>query len=242
VDEARHRGRLAAVTVGTLALFLVLAVDAGYATMQGASTAGAPQVAAMARASVAQALYAAAVTQQAAARRADQRLVDQRKQIDALRTQLAAVTKSGIEAAGAAAQLRDQIRELQESYVAALAAADKAYAVEAARYRRYLEDIATTNEGAAALARFNRGEEVEALADLDRLREDRARVRQQVVDRESAADGRQTAVLAADARARGNKALTTASVLKRFGDVTSLDPSLSSDWAAMAALLYSLGG
>jgi tetratricopeptide (TPR) repeat protein len=58
---------------------------------------------------------------------------------------------------------------------------DRTYAQEIAVFRKAVQDIAATPEGAAALARFNAGDEVGALAVLDKLRAARDAARQKEV-------------------------------------------------------------
>ena len=96
------------------------------------------------RAEVAAALYAAS-----AERAADAKLRAQRHEIESLRT----AVRTG------AAQRQADLTAAEEQYVAALAARDRAYAQEIAVFRKAVEDIAATPEGAAALARFNAGDE-----------------------------------------------------------------------------------
>jgi len=67
-----------------------------------------------------------------------------------------------------------RLTEAEEAHVAVLAARDRAYSQEIAVFRAGVQDIAATPEGAAALARFNAGDETGALAILADLR--RARV------------------------------------------------------------------
>ena len=129
---------------------------------------------------------------------------------------------------GGAAQLRAALTAAEEKYVAALAARDRAYAQEIAVFRAAVEDIAKTPEGVAALARFNAGDEIGALAVLDDLRAARDAARKKRDDIESAAEGRRIATLALEARAKGK--LTTAQVIARFEEVTRLDPGVFWDW------------
>ena len=149
-----------------------------------------------ARAEVAAALYAASATQAAAERAADARLRAQRAEIERLRAQASA-------AATDAAQMRASLTTAEEKYVADLAARDRAYAGEIATLRSAVEDIAATPEGAAALARFNNGDEIGALAILDNLRAARDRARQKRADIESAVEARRIATLALEARVKG---------------------------------------
>src|SRR5215831_6909805 len=181
------------------------------------------------RAEVAAALYAASATQAAGERVADAKMRAQRKAIDELRAQVRAGD----------AQLRASLTAAQEAYVAALAARDRAYAQEIAVFRAAVQDIAATPEGAAALARFNAGDEIGALAVLDDLRKARDAARQKRADIESAAEGRRIATLAVDARARGK--LTTAQVIARYEEVTRLDPGVHWDWVELGRLYTDAG-
>jgi len=181
------------------------------------------------RAEVAAALYAASATQAAGERVADAKMRAQRKAIDELRAQVRAGD----------AQLRASLTAAQEAYVAALAARDRAYAQEIAVFRAAVQDIAATPEGAAALARFNAGDEIGALAVLDDLRKARDAARQKRADIESAAEGRRIAKLAVDARARGK--LTTAQVIARYEEVTRLDPGVHWDWVELGRLYQEAG-
>src|SRR5215469_12852400 len=87
-----------------------------------------------------------------------------------------------------------------------------------------VQDIAATPEGAQALARFNSGDEVGALAILDDLRRARDAARQKRANIESAAEARRIAQLALDARAKGK--VTTTEAIARFEEVTRLDPGV----------------
>jgi hypothetical protein len=69
-----------------------------------------------------------------------------------------------------AAQHQAALTAAEEKYVAALAARDRTYAQEIAIFRKTVENIAATPDGAAALARFNAGDEGGALTILDDLR------------------------------------------------------------------------
>jgi tetratricopeptide (TPR) repeat protein len=182
-----------------------------------------------ARAEVAAVLYAASATQAAAERVADAKLRAQRQEIDGLRAQVR----------GGAAQLRVALTAAEEEYVAALAARDRAYGQEIAVFRAAVEDIAKTPEGVAALARFNAGDEIGALAVLDDLRAARDAARKKRADIESAAEGRRIATLALEARAKAK--LTTAQVITRFEEVTRLDPGVSWDWVELGRLYKDAG-
>lgn len=181
------------------------------------------------KAEVAAALYAASATQAAAERAADAKLRVQRNEIEVLRSQV----QSG------AAQHQAALTVAEEKYVAALASRDRAYAQEIAVFRKAVEDIAATPEGAAALARFNAGDEIGALAVLDDLRAARNAARKKRAEIESAMEGRRIATLALEARTRGK--LTTAQVITRYEEVTRLDPGVHWDWVELGRLYQAIG-
>src|SRR5207248_2482684 len=106
-----------------------------------------------AKAEVAAALYAASATQAAAERVADAKLRAQRKVIEQLREKV----RTGVLET---ASVRSELARAQEEYVVELAKQDRAYSEEIAVFRAAVQDIAGSPEGAAALARFNAGDEV----------------------------------------------------------------------------------
>jgi hypothetical protein len=119
-----------------------------------------------AKAEVAAALYTASATQAAAERIADTKLHAQRKVIEELQEKV----RTGVLDS---ASLRAELTKAEEGYIAELGQRDRAYSKEIAVFRAAVQDIAATPEGAAALARFNAGDEPGALAILDDLREAR---------------------------------------------------------------------
>ena len=197
-----------------------------------ASAQGATSAQINARAEVAAVLYNASATQAAAERAADDTIRHQRIEIDSLRSSLDAST-------GENTQLQLQLTKAEERFVATLAERDRAYAREIAVFRDAVEDIASTPEGAAALARFNAGDEVGALEILDDLVEARDAARQVAMDIESAADRRSNATLALEARTRGK--VTTEEVIARFEEVTQLDPGVHWDWIELGRLYADAG-
>jgi hypothetical protein len=112
------------------------------------------------RSEVAAALYAASATQAAAERIADSKLRVKRAEIERLRIEI----KAG------EARHQSELTAAEESYVAAISEQDRVYAQQIASFRNAVQDIAATPKGAAALARFNSGDENSALAILDDLR------------------------------------------------------------------------
>lgn len=195
-----------------------------------------------ARNQIATALYNASATQAAAERDADQTIRKQRREIDALQIQLADVRAQANDnqvAVSRADWLQQQLTAAKENYIAELAKRDRAYAQEIAVFRNAVEDIASTPEGAAALAKFNAGKEVEALSILDKLRAARDAARKKRMDIESAAEARRIATLALEARNKGK--VTTRQVIERFEEVTKLDPHLHSDWVELCRLYTDAG-
>src|SRR5579872_2318890 len=180
-----------------------------------------------AKAEVAAALYAASATQAAAERVADAKLRVQRKVIEQLREKV----RTGV---SETASVRSELARAQEEYVAELAKRDRAYSEEIAVLRAAVQDIAASPAGAAALARFNAGDEVGALAVLDDLRGARDAARQKRAAIESAAEARRIATLALDARTKGK--VTTTDAIARFEEVTRLDPGVHWDWVELGRL------
>ena len=212
--------RSAAVRAFFVAVVLALA-----ATTVAAQAQDRAAIQVDARAEVAAALYSASATQAAAERAADAQLRAQATEIERLRLE--------------GRTTRAQIAELEEHYVSNLAQRDRAYAQEISVFRGALQDIASTPEGATALARFNTGDELGALSILDDLRVARDHARRRRADIESAAEGRRIAALALEARNRGR--LDTAAVILRFEEVVRLDSSEFWDHIELARLYSSAG-
>jgi tetratricopeptide (TPR) repeat protein len=185
-----------------------------------------------ARAEVAAALYAASATQAAAEREADVRLKVLRTQIDGLRGEMRSASADARRAQAALAAAQDE-------FVQRLAARDHAYAQEIAVFRRAVEDVAATEEGAAALARFNAGDELGAVSILDDMRHARDAARRKGADIESAAEGRRIATLALEGRTRGK--FTTDQLITRYEEVTRLDPGMHWDWIELGRLYRDAG-
>jgi tetratricopeptide (TPR) repeat protein len=181
-----------------------------------------------ARAEVTAALYASSATAAAAERQSDAKLRLQRVQIASLAVRVREGNATRIELVNA-----------EEQLVAQLAAKDRAYAEEIAVYRGAVEDIAKTPEGAQALAQFNNGDEVGAIAILDRLRAARDAARDRGAKIASAAEGERIALLASEANGRGK--LKSDAVVARFEEVTQLDPGLKSAWIRLAGLYLDVG-
>lgn len=173
-----------------------------------------------AQAAIAAALYAASATQAAAERIADRRLREARAEIDRLQ-------KEGERA-------RVALVDAQQRYVADIGARDRAYTAEINVYRTAVSDIASGAEGIAALTRFNAGDELGALAVLDRLVAAREKARQTRANIETATEYRRVAALAMEARERGK--LDTQAVIDRYLQVTRLDQGIVDDWLALTQL------
>ena len=201
-----------------------------------AQTAESVFVPADAASEVAAALYAASATQEAAERAASERISAQRDEIEALRLQVAL---GEADRNAAVAELRDELTRKERAFVAELEARDRAYAEEIAVFRNAIEDIASTPEGLRALALFNDGDELGALAILDDLRAARDRARQVRVNIESAAEARRIAQLALEARLKGK--LTTADLIARYEEITGLDPGVYWDWVELGRLHIAAG-
>ncbi|HVN01542.1 MAG TPA: hypothetical protein VMT68_15145 [Caulobacteraceae bacterium] len=208
-------------------LGVVLAVC--LAALAGGPAAFADAVAVDARAEVAAALFSASATQAAALKADDVQLRAARTKI----TALAAQVKAGD------LQHRRELASAEEGFVAQLAEKDRAYAQAIEGFRSTVTDIAATPEGAAALARFNNGDEAGALTVLDQLQAADEAARQKVTDIEKAVGERRVATLALEARNRGK--VDTASVIARFEAVVRLDPGVLADWIQLDRLDRNVG-
>jgi tetratricopeptide (TPR) repeat protein len=189
-----------------------------------------------AKAAAAETVFNAAATLDAFKREADDRLRGQRRQIEALQTR---VKTAEARRETDLAALRNELARAQEGFVAELAARDRAYAREIAVFRRTVEDIAATPEGAEALRVYNAGEEVKALGMLRQLSDARRRAREVRNNIETAADYRKEATLALDTRNKGK--LTTRDLIAKFEEITQLDPGLHWDWVELGRLYTDAG-
>lgn len=174
------------------------------------------------------AVYNASLTTTTFEKASDPQLRSMRAEIEALRAQVGARQGDETEA-------RTALARAQEKFVAELAARDRAYGEAIAQFRGAVTDIASTPEGAAALAHYNAGNEAEAIAILDRLSAANEAARQ----RQNVAEKRRIAYLALDARLKGK--VSVASVIERFELITRLDSEKSGDWIALG-LLHLLAG
>ncbi len=161
-----------------------------------------------------------------------------RQRITTLETQLVEARAQG---AAEVERLQTALVEAREALVSDLASRDRAYAEEIAVFRREVTAIASTPEGAAALARYNAGDRVGAIAVLDRLIRARDAARQTRAAIEGAAERRQVATLALDARAKSDPAFDTGAVIVRFEEVVRLDPGEYNDWYQLVQLYGAAG-
>jgi tetratricopeptide (TPR) repeat protein len=173
-------------------------------------------------------VYASAATEAAFEKSADAKLRQDREQI----VLLTAKVRSG------EAQ-RSLLVSAQESLVAQLAEKDRAYAKAIARFKTAVMGLASTPEGAAALARYNSGDRAGALATIHQLNDAQDAALQTATDIQKAVRRRQEAGLALDARAHG--AVNTSSVIAVYEEVTRLDPSVQSDWLELDLLYHDAG-
>jgi tetratricopeptide (TPR) repeat protein len=180
-------------------------------------------------AEVAAVLFAASATQAALAKSFDGKLKAQKERI----AQLAAELKGGDN------RHRAEMVAAQESFVADLAARDREYAAQIAVFRNTVTDIASTPDGAQALERFNAGDEVGALAILDKLRAGNEKMRAERLRLEDAAEARRIARLALEARLRGKVTIDT--VIARFEEVVKLDPGVAADWVELERMYVETG-
>ena len=185
------------------------------------------------------ALYAAAATQKAAEELSDQTIRAQRNQIEQLRLDLTLAQGQQDVSDAEITRLKTELATKQREFVDELARRDRAYAVEIAAFREAVEDIASTSEGAEALALFNAGNEIEALAILDDLEAGIARAEARAARIRSAERKRQVAALAMEARGRGK--VSTADVLARYEEIVELDPDVFWDWIVLSRLRFDLG-
>jgi tetratricopeptide (TPR) repeat protein len=170
------------------------------------------------------ALHKARATEAAIDRMPDEDLRQARAQIETLR------------ALGPRAQT--QLIAAQEGHLQSLADRDHTYAKEIAALAEAVQRITETPEGAAALVRFNAGDEAGALAALDQTHAAR-RQAETLANADIAADRRMAAALAREARARGK--LDTNAVIARYEEVTRLDPGAFWDWLILAELYRDAG-
>jgi len=206
------------------ALILMLVAAA---IVAGPGSAGA-QGAVDTKAEIAAALFAASATQAAVEKAEDAKITAQQGQIVALAAKVRA---------GQAKQA--ELTQAQQGFVAELAAKDRAYSAVIESFRGAVTHITATPEGAAALAKYNSGDEAGAIAILDQLNDARDAALQKATDIQKAVGRRDEAQLAANSQAHGKVPL--APVIALFEKVVALDPGVWSDWAQLAEL-YRISG
>lgn len=187
-------------------------------------------------ATVTEAVYQFAARSAVAERALDDRILQLRGQIDTLKAEARTAQAS---AAKDVQALNGEIARLQETFVARLASLDRAYQQQIDIFRQTVVDITATPEGEAALQQYNAGDRIGALRYLDAINAAHDKAREVRTDIESAAERRLTATLANDTRSRGE--LDTAEVIRRFEDVTRLDPGFARDWVDLARLYADAG-
>jgi tetratricopeptide (TPR) repeat protein len=220
--ERRHTMSIETRTIAVALAALLLAAGPGpSARAQGALVD--------AHAEVVAALYAASATVAAVQKEADSKVRADQARIAALAAQVKAGDR----------RRRAELAAAEGAFVTQLAEKDRAYAQAIAGYRAGVTDIASTPQGAAALARFNAGEEAGALAALDALQGASEAASPNLTGIQKAVGERHIAALALEARARGK--VTTASAIARFEGVTRLDPGVASDWIDLAGLYADVG-
>ena len=163
-------------------------------------------------------------------------------EIAALQTRL---TEAEVRGASEVARLQAELIAAREALVADLAARDRAYAEEIAVFRNLVTSIASTPEGAAALARVNAGDGVGGVAAMDSLRRARAEARRARAEIENAikeaAEAREVAAVALDLRGKSDPAFDTGAVIARYEEVVRLDPGEYNDWYQLVQLYIAAG-
>lgn len=188
-------------------------------------------------------VYEAAATLAAYKRQSNERFRKDRNQIEELAFQVASAKGTNKHQIEATRRLQRQLREAQSRFVAELAAKDRTYKTVIAGFRKDVEDIARTPEGVEALALYNAGEEVRALTLLDALEdlafkaeENATQIRLNI---RRAVRKRKNASLALEARQKGK--FSTSDLIKRFEEITRLDPDVSSDLFQLTHLYMASG-
>ena len=161
---------------------------------------------------VAAALYAASATTAAIEKASDAKIKAEQAAIAALTAQV----KAGD------LRHRAELAAAEERFVAELAEKDRAYAQAIAVFRGAVSDIASSPSGAAALARFNAGDEAGALSVLDQLRAADDASRQKRADIESAAPGPPHRRPGPGGARPGGKVTNASKVIARYQNVTRL--------------------
>jgi tetratricopeptide (TPR) repeat protein len=166
-------------------------------------------------------------------------LVEQRDRAAAQRDALAAQVKAGKAQKAGLVTANKVLASANDALVARLAATNTEYKVAIDVFRGAVTDIASTPEGLAALARFNAGDQVGALAILDKLQAADEAARQKATNIQKAVGERHIAALALDARDKSK--VTTDSVIARYKAVVKLDPGVFLDWISLDRLYQAAG-
>ena len=116
-----------------------------------------------ARVEISAAVAGSSATLEAIERQAASRDRVRQQEIAVLQAQ---VVEAQTQGAAGLAQLQAELIAAREALVADLSARDRAYAEEIAVFRSEVTDIASTPEGASALARYNAGDRAGAVAVL----------------------------------------------------------------------------
>jgi len=201
-----------------------------------------------ARVEISAAVAGSSATLEAIERQANARDRARQAEIAALQTRL---TEAEAQGGAEVARLQAELIAAREALVADLTARDPAYAEAIAFFRREVTDIAASPEGTAALALYNAGDRVGALAVLDRIAaaeiranqlamESVARAAQVQMNRQAAAILRRNATLAMDAW-YDNRTFDTPAVIARYEAVVRLDPDSATDWQQLFSLYLDAG-
>lgn len=172
---------------------------------------------------------------------------DQEKVYEQLKIKDRALRAAERRATGNAAKLaelrkaREQVARERQVLVAALVDRDRTLAVELRMYREMITGVATSLERRKqqALQRFADGEQREALADLDVIRRAKRATQNKALDIQDAAEARPAATLALQAHDQCNVTLDEA--IRRYEELTRLDPGTTWDWIELARLYEERG-
>ena len=179
------------------------------------------------QAEVATVLYASAAKLVAQEKQSDDALHRQQAAIEALRSQVAA----------GARERRAELAAAEQAYVAKADALHRDVAVQIAILRDSVVKVTSTPEGAAALARFNAGDEAGAVGVVHALAEAQVKMLQTKSAIESAAALRPAAQLAY--QAWSDHKLSAQEVIAELEEVTNLDPGVFGDWLDLATVYQS---
>lgn len=181
---------------------------------------------------VAAVMYSNAQTIAAIQRSADSKILFLRSEIEELRLQVALDEERGSQNAP---DLSNKLTSEIETLIAELSHRDAAYARAISAFRDAVNNITETPEGIRALALYNDGDRIGGHAIMKEIiaTEDISR------NIEAAQQRRDIAQFEMDMRLRGE--LTTTDLIKRYEDITTLDPDVHWDWIVLGRL-YADGG